>query len=242
MSLTKSLHEFGFFFSGHRVMASIRAIILSVLEFLLPSSAKAMVFLRDDCDHDSFGAFPSYEAKRRLEIRSRVERKLGFLRGVDSEEFVNVFMRIGFGSFMKLVSFDKSQVVTFDSKFVSSLRNSDCRTRSQNDNMALSTRMEYLDQTERELKIDFNKPLKEQDHLNELNELANKKRKRTSDLKDHSMSTKKHKSSSSSSSTLHVLRILGSIFTLVYEVKLKLVVSLLEGLQGGKKIALCQKE
>ncbi|GJR31608.1 hypothetical protein Tco_1107840 [Tanacetum coccineum] len=37
-----------------------------------------------DCDHDSFGAFPSYEAKRRLEIRSRVERKLGFLRGVRS--------------------------------------------------------------------------------------------------------------------------------------------------------------
>ncbi|GKF50082.1 hypothetical protein Tco_0143333, partial [Tanacetum coccineum] len=32
----------------------------------------------------SFGAFPSYEAKRRLEIRSRVERKLGFLRGVGS--------------------------------------------------------------------------------------------------------------------------------------------------------------
>ncbi|GJW21226.1 hypothetical protein Tco_0031848 [Tanacetum coccineum] len=34
------------------------------------------------------------------------------------------------------------------------------------------TRMEYLDQTEKELKIDFNKPLKEQDPLNELNELA----------------------------------------------------------------------
>ncbi|GKE78696.1 hypothetical protein Tco_1544816, partial [Tanacetum coccineum] len=54
-----------------------------------------------------------------------------------------------------------------------------------------------LNQTEQELKIDLNKPLKEQDPLNELNELANKKRKRTSDLKDHSMSTKKHKSSSS---------------------------------------------
>ncbi|GJZ06073.1 retrovirus-related pol polyprotein from transposon TNT 1-94, partial [Tanacetum coccineum] len=50
----------------------------------------------------------------------------------------------------------------------------------------IKTRMEYLDQTEIELKIDFNKPLKEQDPLNELNELANKKRKRTSDLKDHS--------------------------------------------------------
>ncbi|GJS89387.1 hypothetical protein Tco_0772023 [Tanacetum coccineum] len=46
----------------------------------------------------------------------------------DSEEFMNVFMRIGFGSSIKLVSLDKSQVVTFDSKFVSSFRNSDCRT------------------------------------------------------------------------------------------------------------------
>ncbi|GKB34517.1 hypothetical protein Tco_0879459, partial [Tanacetum coccineum] len=44
-------------------------------------------------------------------------------------------------------------------------------------------------------KIDFNKPLKEQDPLNELNDLANKKRKRTDELKDHSRSTKKHKSS-----------------------------------------------
>ncbi|GJW02765.1 hypothetical protein Tco_1561621 [Tanacetum coccineum] len=55
--------------------------------------------------------------------------------------------------------------------------------------------MKFLNQTEKELKIDFNKPLKEQDHLNELNDLANKKRKRTGDLKDHSRSTKKHKSS-----------------------------------------------
>ncbi|GKB04090.1 hypothetical protein Tco_0832233 [Tanacetum coccineum] len=57
------------------------------------------------------------------------------------------------------------------------------------------TRMEYLDQTKKELKIDFNKPIKEQDPLNELNNLDNKKRKRTSDLTDHSRSTKKHKSS-----------------------------------------------
>ncbi|GKB67470.1 hypothetical protein Tco_0928882 [Tanacetum coccineum] len=41
------------------------------------------------------------------------------------------------------------------------------------------------DSNEQELKIELNKPLKEQDPLNELNELANKKRKRTSDLKDH---------------------------------------------------------
>ncbi|GJW24338.1 hypothetical protein Tco_0038149 [Tanacetum coccineum] len=59
----------------------------------------------------------------------------------------------------------------------------------------IKTRMEYLNQTKKELKIDFNKPLKEQDPLNELNDLANKKRKRTDDLKDHSKRTKKHKSS-----------------------------------------------
>ncbi|GJR19071.1 hypothetical protein Tco_0967598 [Tanacetum coccineum] len=61
----------------------------------------------------------------------------------------------------------------------------------------LKTRLDQLTQTEQELKIDLNKPIKEQDPLNELNELANKKRKRTSDLKDHSTSTKKHKLSSS---------------------------------------------
>ncbi|GJV53587.1 hypothetical protein Tco_1449328 [Tanacetum coccineum] len=61
----------------------------------------------------------------------------------------------------------------------------------------VKTRLDQLTQTEQELKIDLNKPLKEQDPLNEQNELANKKIKRTSDLKDHSRSTKKHKSSSS---------------------------------------------
>nr|GFD17631.1 hypothetical protein [Tanacetum cinerariifolium] len=61
----------------------------------------------------------------------------------------------------------------------------------------VNTRLDQLTQTEQDLKIDLNKPFKEQDPLNELNELANKKLKRTNDLKDHSMSTKKHKSSSS---------------------------------------------
>ncbi|GKB67101.1 hypothetical protein Tco_0928513 [Tanacetum coccineum] len=50
----------------------------------------------------------------------------------------------------------------------------------------IKTRMEYLNQTKKELRIDFNKPLKEQDPLNELNDLANKKRKRSGDSKDHS--------------------------------------------------------
>ncbi|GKE04016.1 hypothetical protein Tco_1396034 [Tanacetum coccineum] len=58
-------------------------------------------------------------------------------------------------------------------------------------------RLDQLTQTKQELKIDLNKPFKEQDPLNELNELANKKRKRTNDLNDHSRSTKQYKSSSS---------------------------------------------
>ncbi|GKD01712.1 hypothetical protein Tco_1171986 [Tanacetum coccineum] len=50
----------------------------------------------------------------------------------------------------------------------------------------VKTRVDQLTQTEQELKIDLNQPLKEQDPLNELIDLANKKRKRTSDLRNHS--------------------------------------------------------
>nr|GEU84168.1 putative reverse transcriptase domain-containing protein [Tanacetum cinerariifolium] len=53
---------------------------------------------------------------------------------IDSEEFMNVFMRIGFGSAIKLVSFDESQMVTFNSKFICGFRNGDCKTGSQSDN------------------------------------------------------------------------------------------------------------
>ncbi|GJX45743.1 hypothetical protein Tco_0262419, partial [Tanacetum coccineum] len=52
----------------------------------------------------------------------------------NSEEFMNVFMRIGFGSTIKLVSLDESRVVTFNGKFVSGFRNSDCGTGIQSDN------------------------------------------------------------------------------------------------------------
>ncbi|GJR44368.1 retrovirus-related pol polyprotein from transposon TNT 1-94 [Tanacetum coccineum] len=84
----------------------------------------------------------------------------------------------------------------------------------------IKTRMEYLNQTKKELKIDFNKPLKEQDPLNELNDLANKKRKRTGDSKDHSRSSNKHKSSVQHEE--EVLRRLGNIFTSVYAADQKL--------------------
>ncbi|GKD81409.1 hypothetical protein Tco_1348248 [Tanacetum coccineum] len=43
--------------------------------------------------------------------------------------------------------------------------------RSDEDISNLKTRLDQLTQTEQELKIDLNKPLKEQDPLNELNEL-----------------------------------------------------------------------
>nr|GEW29939.1 hypothetical protein [Tanacetum cinerariifolium] len=57
------------------------------------------------------------------------------------------------------------------------------------------TRLDQQTQTKQELKIDLSKPIKEQDHMNELNELANKKRKRASDFSDEPRSAKKVKSS-----------------------------------------------
>nr|GEV19882.1 hypothetical protein [Tanacetum cinerariifolium] len=52
----------------------------------------------------------------------------------DSEEFMNVFMRIDFGSTIRLVSFDESQVLTFNGNFVYGFRNSDFGTESRRDN------------------------------------------------------------------------------------------------------------
>nr|GEV37295.1 hypothetical protein [Tanacetum cinerariifolium] len=90
-----------------------------------------------DCDNGSVGAFP---------IRSQASGKHhqadNFIFGIsvfkhiaNSEEFVNVFVRIGFGSTIKLVSFDKGQVVAFNGKFVCDFRNSDYKIESQSDNM-----------------------------------------------------------------------------------------------------------
>ncbi|GJY04097.1 ATP-binding cassette subfamily C member 8 [Tanacetum coccineum] len=50
------------------------------------NGVKVRALVDSNCDHDSFRAFPSYEAKHRLEIRSRVKRKLTFLRGVGRKE------------------------------------------------------------------------------------------------------------------------------------------------------------
>ncbi|GJW97153.1 hypothetical protein Tco_0178961 [Tanacetum coccineum] len=79
----------------------------------------------------------------------------------------------------------------------------------------IKTRMEYLEQTEKELHIDFNKSLQEQDPLDELNDLANKKRKRTGD----STTILVENAEVPSASALQVLRRLGSIFTSVYAAK-----------------------
>ncbi|GJS56567.1 reverse transcriptase domain-containing protein [Tanacetum coccineum] len=65
---------------------SLEEIIIQTVETASPTLATASKLDQDDCDHDSLGAFLSYEAKRRLEIRFCVERKLGFLRGVGQKE------------------------------------------------------------------------------------------------------------------------------------------------------------
>ncbi|GKC32326.1 hypothetical protein Tco_1039620 [Tanacetum coccineum] len=85
----------------------------------------------------------------------------------------------------------------------------------------VKTRLDQLTQTKQELEIDLNKPLKEQDPLNELNELANKKRKRTRDLKDHSRlfvysNRGRLLGLVPEPFSILVLRRLGSIFTSVY--------------------------
>nr|GEY48763.1 hypothetical protein [Tanacetum cinerariifolium] len=53
---------------------------------------------------------------------------------LDSKEFMDMFMRIGFGSAIKLVFFDESQVVTYNRKFVCGFSNGDCGTKSRCDN------------------------------------------------------------------------------------------------------------
>ncbi|GJT65766.1 putative reverse transcriptase domain-containing protein [Tanacetum coccineum] len=73
------------------------------------------------------------------DIKSLKRSKIPLVKGaygciLDSEEFMNVFMRIGFGSTIKLVSFDESQVVTFNGKFVCGFKNSDCGSGSQSNN------------------------------------------------------------------------------------------------------------
>ena len=49
----------------------------------------------------------------------------------NSKELMNVFMRVGFGSTIELVAFDKGQMISFNGKFIGSLGQSYCRTRSR---------------------------------------------------------------------------------------------------------------
>ncbi|GJS98729.1 hypothetical protein Tco_0819899 [Tanacetum coccineum] len=111
------------------------AMNLSVLELLLPSSAKATVFLRDvlalvfsPIELDARGKETLMESGSKF-IPCFDSSFVEFIQPCfcfpNSEEFMNVFMRIGFGSTIELVSFDKGQVVTFDSKFVCGFRNSE---------------------------------------------------------------------------------------------------------------------
>ncbi|GJV20578.1 putative reverse transcriptase domain-containing protein [Tanacetum coccineum] len=125
----------------------------------------------------------------------------------------------------------------------------------------------YLHKTEAALETDFSKPFSKQDPLDKLNDLARNNRKHADDIHDYFRSTKKFKSAiqyedhpartvlnepcmggdywlvfAKDTSTL-VLRVLrrsrSSSLQFMWR-RLKRNVSLLEGLQGGKKIALLQ--
>ncbi|GJY21593.1 hypothetical protein Tco_0394159 [Tanacetum coccineum] len=76
----------------------------------------------DYCDHGSFGEFPSYEAKHRLEIRCHVGRKLRLLRGVGQKELGK-----------ESANESGSKFIPNSEEFVNVL-NSDCGTGSQSDN------------------------------------------------------------------------------------------------------------
>ncbi|GJT19004.1 hypothetical protein Tco_0877710 [Tanacetum coccineum] len=61
-----------------------------------------------------------------------------------SKEFMNVFVRISFGSTIKLVSLDESQEVTFNGEFVYGFRNGDYGTGSWSDNMVSNPHGFYI--------------------------------------------------------------------------------------------------
>ncbi|GJX02920.1 hypothetical protein Tco_0188836 [Tanacetum coccineum] len=86
----------------------------------LPPEWNTHVTKIEDFDNIAFGQIVTMAVS---------EHFLHMKPSIDSEEFVNVFMRIGFGSTMKLVSFDKGQVVIFNSKFILGFRNSNLRNR-----------------------------------------------------------------------------------------------------------------
>nr|GEV31925.1 DNA/RNA polymerases superfamily protein [Tanacetum cinerariifolium] len=142
--------------------ASIQAIILSVSKLVLPSAAKATIFSREDLSKiPPAAAFRtswviSLRPWDRISSRSRSKRDEGknrLMKAVQSSfhvsivpslsssnqvfaslEFVNVFVRIGFNSAIDLVSFDKSQVVTINRKFICGFRNGDCKTGNWSEN------------------------------------------------------------------------------------------------------------
>nr|GEY13503.1 hypothetical protein [Tanacetum cinerariifolium] len=93
----------------------------------LVRDANTIKVLFKDLIFEFYAIVCSYDDDRRLKKDSDSLQK-------DFEEFMNVFMRIGFGSTIKLVSYDKGQVVTFKGKFICIFRNSDCGTGSQSNN------------------------------------------------------------------------------------------------------------
>nr|GEU39324.1 hypothetical protein [Tanacetum cinerariifolium] len=124
-------------------MASIRAIILSVSELLLPSSAKATVFLRDDLENTTscgIENFLGYLAETMIEdydniALGQIVTMAVFEHLLHTKLSIAMFLLLCFGPTIKMVSLDKGQVVTFNGKFVCGFWNSKCETGSQSDNM-----------------------------------------------------------------------------------------------------------
>ncbi|GJQ96290.1 hypothetical protein Tco_0007429 [Tanacetum coccineum] len=58
----------------------------------------------------------------------RLDDKLSFKLQTYTEKFVDVFVRINFGATIKLVTFDKGQMISFYCKFIGSFGNCDCWT------------------------------------------------------------------------------------------------------------------
>nr|GFC41533.1 hypothetical protein [Tanacetum cinerariifolium] len=108
--------------------------------------------------------------------------------------------------------------------------------------------MDYIHTTKAKLGIKLDIPLREHDPLDKLNDLANKKRKYAADIHDYFKANKMLKTFSSlllaevDKRNLNSLKQMRVIEQLRQQNKIEMFVSLLEGLQGGKKIALCQKE
>ncbi|GJZ24162.1 hypothetical protein Tco_0561621 [Tanacetum coccineum] len=100
------------------------------------SSHVSIVPSLSSSNHD----FASPVSNRRDIIRRTASFSVSVFKHITySGEFVNVFVRIGFSSTIKLISLDESQVVTFNGEFIYGFGNGDCGTGSRSDNTVCSS-------------------------------------------------------------------------------------------------------